>query len=102
LVCEFTTGGEAHDPEARRGYVPFVRTAADEAKSALGIGKSVDLDLVGGIGLAGEAMLQHESRDTALTQPFSHVVSLVSHDKHTVATTGNNKYGGTRSFIFGW
>ena len=96
---ELAAGGEADRADPADVDVPFPGAAPDEPNRALGIGEGLDVDLVGRLGFAGQAVLQHERGDPVVAQPLGDVVAFVRDGEHAVPAARDDEDRGAVGLV---
>src|SRR5262249_34498552 len=74
---QLTARRKPHHPDARRIDVPFSRAAADESNGAPRVGQRVVVHGISRVGLAREAIFEHEGGDAARAQETGDIMTFV-------------------------
>ena len=98
---EFTASRKADEADALRIDGPFFGAGADDAHGSRGIGESVALHGVVGIGGAGEAVLEDEGGDAKVVEPVGDLPTFFVDDELGMASAGCDDDGRAIGFVLG-
>src|SRR5208282_6625376 len=76
---QLPAGRKTHHADAVRINTPFHRAASHETDRALNVSQRISFDGVRRTFFSRQPILQNETRDVAIAQPFGDVVSLMVH-----------------------
>lgn len=95
---EFASGGKPQRADTFGINTPFLGTAADQADGTLRIGETMDVNRVGLVGFAGEAIFEHKGGGAVLAEFLSRGIAFVIHPQLPMPSTRNDEHRCTVGF----
>ena len=97
----FTSGGKAHRADALGIEIPLGGAAADDAHGALDVLTRMDIEGIGRVGLAREAMLKHEGGDAEIVHEFGRFHAFAAEAELPMSATWDDDHGGSVGLVLG-